>query len=88
MTSLTPRRLEGRLRVGHPEPDQPAEVGHEAVVLEWVDSPDFDTLLLDTVRATYPAAEHDRFVAHFRGLVGLWVRDAKAALQPTGGQPA
>jgi hypothetical protein len=60
----------------------------DEVVLEWVDSPAFDALLLETVRATYPAAEHDRFVAHFRGLVGLWVTDAKAALQPTGGQPA
>ena len=38
-------------------------------------SPDFDRLLVETVRATYPAAEHDRFVAHFRGLLGLWVRD-------------
>ena len=60
----------------------------DEIVLEWVDGPDFDALLLETVRATYPAAEHDRFVAHFRGLVGMWVRDAKAALQPTGGQPA
>jgi hypothetical protein len=60
----------------------------DEVVLDWVDSPDFDTLLLETVRATYPVAEHERFVAHFRGLVGLWVRDAKAAPQPTGGQPA
>ncbi|OLS97540.1 hypothetical protein BJF90_10580 [Pseudonocardia sp. CNS-004] len=55
-------------------------MGHVAdVVLEWVDGPDFDALLVDTVRATYPPEEHDRFVAHFRGLVGLWVRDAKAA---------
>jgi hypothetical protein len=43
----------------------------DEVVLEWVDSADFDALLLDTVRSTYPPAEHDRFVAHFRGLVGL-----------------
>jgi hypothetical protein len=50
----------------------------DEVVLEWVDSADFDALLLDTVRSTYPLAEYDRFVAHFRGLVGLWVRDAKA----------
>ena len=50
----------------------------DEVVLDWVDSP--DTLLVETVRATYPAAEHDRFVAHFRGLVGLWVTDAKAVL--------
>ena len=54
----------------------------DEVVLEWVDSADFDALLLDTVRSTYPPAEHDRFVAHFRGLVGLWLRDAKAALDP------
>ncbi len=27
------------------------------------------------MRSTYPAAEHDRFVAHFRGLIGLWVTD-------------
>ena len=51
------------------------------MVLEWVDGPDFDALLVETVQATYPAHEHDRFVAHFRGLVGLWVRDAKAAVQ-------
>ncbi|MFC4943705.1 ATP-grasp domain-containing protein [Pseudonocardia sp. GCM10023141] len=51
----------------------------DAVVLEWVESASFDQLLIDTVRATYPPAEHDRFIAHFRGLVGLWVHDAKAA---------
>ena len=54
----------------------------DEVVLEWVDSAEFDALLVETVRATYPAHEHDQFVAHFRGLVGMWVRDAKAATQP------
>ena len=39
------------------------------------DSADFDRLLLDTVRATYPAHEQERFVAHLRGLVGQWVRE-------------
>jgi len=47
----------------------------DALVRDWVASPAFDALLVDTVRATYPAAEHDRFVAHFRGLIGLWVAD-------------
>jgi hypothetical protein len=57
-----------------------SRLGHlDEVVLEWVDGPDFDALLVGTVRATYPPAEHDRFVAHFRGLLGLWVRDAKSA---------
>ncbi|MBA8795681.1 hypothetical protein FHX74_003317 [Friedmanniella endophytica] len=44
-------------------------------VLEWVTSPDFDVLLRDTVVATYPAHEHDRFIAHFRGLIDLWIDD-------------
>jgi hypothetical protein len=48
----------------------------DAMVLEWVASAEFDAVLVDTVRATYPAAEHDRFLAHFRGLLDAWVRDS------------
>jgi len=60
-----------------------SRLGHlDEVVLEWVDSADFDALLVETVKATYPAHEHDKFVAHFRGLVGMWVRDAKVAAIP------
>ena len=47
----------------------------DELVYEWVCSPDFDALLVDTVRATYPVPEHDRFVAHFRGLLAAWVAD-------------
>ncbi|NLG23252.1 MAG: hypothetical protein GX555_17665 [Actinomycetales bacterium] len=47
-------------------------------VLEWVDSDAFDKILLDTVRSTYPAHEHEKFLAHFRGLVGLWVKDQRS----------
>nr|WP_239580067.1 hypothetical protein [Microlunatus panaciterrae] len=57
------------------------------LVLEWVSSPQFDRLLLDTVRATYPEHEQDRFIGHFRGLIGLWVGD-EASLRgssPVGG---
>ena len=46
-----------------------------ALVRDWVDSAEFDALLLETVRKTYPEAEHDRFIAHFRGLMELWVND-------------
>lgn len=42
------------------------------VVHDWVTSPDFDRLLHETVVATYPAHEHEQFLAHFRGLLGLW----------------
>jgi hypothetical protein len=47
----------------------------DEVVLDWVGSGDFDRLLVDTVRATYPPHEHERFIAHLRGLVGQWVRE-------------
>jgi len=45
------------------------------LVLEWIQSADFDKLLVSTVRSTYPAVEHERFIAHFRGLLGLWAQD-------------
>ncbi|MEJ3657499.1 hypothetical protein WEH80_31505 [Actinomycetes bacterium KLBMP 9759] len=62
-----------------------SRLGHlDEVLLEWVAGPDFDELLVDTVRATYPVEEHERFIAHFRGLVGLWVSDTKGAAQPAG----
>ena len=48
-------------------------LGHlDAAVLDWVRSPAFDTLIVDTVRATYPPHEHDRFLGHFRGLTKAW----------------
>ncbi|MEO5833045.1 MAG: hypothetical protein ABJA16_08025 [Nakamurella sp.] len=46
-----------------------------ALVHEWVDSPEFDALLVETVKSTYPVNEHDRFIPHFRGLLGAWVTD-------------
>src|SRR5690606_16395211 len=47
-------------------------------VLEWVGSKDFDKLLVETVRATYPEHEHEQFLAHFRGLTGMWVSDQQS----------
>ena len=55
----------------------------DEIVLDWVAGPDFDRLLTDTVRSTYPAHEHDKFIAHLRGLLGLWVRDETARLRAT-----
>jgi hypothetical protein len=55
-------------------------LGHlDDVVLDWVAGADFDRLLVDTVKATYPPHEHDRFVAHLRGLLGMWVQDQSGA---------
>ncbi len=53
----------------------------DEITLDWVAGPDFDRLLVDTVRANYPAHEHDQFIAHLRGLLELWVRDESTRLQ-------
>ncbi len=50
-------------------------------VWNWVASDDFDRLLRQTVQATYPPHEQEQFVAHFRGLMDLWIKD-------NAGQPA
>jgi hypothetical protein len=47
----------------------------DALVFDWVSSADFDNLLVETVVSTYPQAEHEMFLAHFRGLISLWVKD-------------
>jgi hypothetical protein len=52
----------------------------DEIVLDWVAGPDFDDLLVQTVRAGFPPHEHDQFIAHFRGLLALWVRDEEARL--------
>jgi hypothetical protein len=45
----------------------------DEVMWEYAQSTDFDTMLAETVRATFPAYEHDKFIGHFRGLLGHWV---------------
>jgi hypothetical protein len=47
----------------------------DEIVLDWVRSDEFGSLLRETVRAAYPAHEHDRFLAHFGGLIDAWIRD-------------
>jgi hypothetical protein len=43
---------------------------------EWFTGDEFDRVLVDTVRATFPQHEHERFVAHYRGLLAAWAADA------------
>jgi hypothetical protein len=58
-------------------------LGHfDEVVLDWVRSADFDRLLVDTVRSTFPPHEHDHFIAHYRGLLGAWAADEESRLTP------
>jgi hypothetical protein len=55
----------------------------DEVVLDWVRGSEFDRLLVDTVRSTFPSHEHDHFIAHYRGLLGLWMRDEANRLNRT-----
>src|SRR6266516_1591593 len=50
----------------------------DEIVADWVAGPDFDRLLIETVRSVYPAHEHDRFIAHLRGLLELWLGEESA----------
>ncbi|HZC72332.1 MAG TPA: hypothetical protein VE442_16675 [Jatrophihabitans sp.] len=52
----------------------------DEISLDWFAGSEFDELLVSTVRSTFPRHEHDQFVEHYRGLVGLWVRDEGARL--------
>jgi len=53
----------------------------DEIVLDWVAGSGFDQLLIDTVKSVYPADEHDQFIAHLRGLTGLWVGDESGRLR-------
>jgi hypothetical protein len=47
----------------------------DEVAHEWFTSTEFDDVLVRTVRETFPAHEHEHFVAHYRGLLAAWARD-------------
>jgi hypothetical protein len=61
--------------------DEYAEFGAEALphlhelMVEYVGGEDFDGLLVETIRSTFPQHEHEHFVAHYRGLLEAWVSD-------------
>ena len=52
----------------------------DEVMLGYIDSSEFDDLLVRTVRSTFPAHEHEKFIAHYRGLMALWVKDQSAVV--------
>ena len=52
----------------------------DELVVEYVESSEFDELLVQTVTSTFPAHEHEHFVAHYRGLLAAWASDQRAAV--------
>jgi hypothetical protein len=52
------------------------QLGHvDEAMAEYIASPEFDGLLVETVTRAFPPREHEQFVAHYRGLLGAWVSD-------------
>jgi len=49
----------------------------DEAVAEYIASPEFDALLVETVTRRFPPREHEHFVAHYRGLLGAWVADQR-----------
>jgi hypothetical protein len=47
----------------------------DEIVFDWATSEEFRSLLRETVRAHYPVHEHEKFLAHFGGLIDAWIRD-------------
>jgi hypothetical protein len=49
-------------------------------MVEYIESSEFDQLLVYTVKEAFPAHEHDEFIQHYRGLLGAWAQDQRALL--------
>jgi hypothetical protein len=51
-------------------------LGHlDEIAHDWFTSTEFDAVLVRTVTTTFPQHEHERFVAHYRGLIAAWATD-------------
>ena len=52
------------------------ELAHlDETMWQQAQAPEFDAMLVQLVRSTFPPHEHDTFIAHFRGLIQLWVNE-------------
>jgi hypothetical protein len=49
------------------------------LMVDYIESDEFDDLLVSTVRSAFPSHEHDYFVAHYRGLLAAWAKDQRVA---------
>jgi len=47
--------------------------GLDEAMWELAQTPEFDDILVQTVQATFPAHEQERFIGHYRGLLRHWV---------------
>jgi hypothetical protein len=53
--------------------------GLDGLMVDYIESDEFDDLLVATMRSAFPAHEHDHFIAHYRGLLAAWAKDQRIA---------
>jgi hypothetical protein len=51
----------------------------DELTVEYFESPEFDALLVESVRSTFPEHEQEHFIEHYRGLLSAWTADQRAA---------
>ena len=51
----------------------------DEIVWNYIGSPDFDRLIVDTVKGMFPEHEHDQFIEHYRSIFARWLRDENAS---------
>ena len=47
----------------------------DEIAYAWFTSAEFDDIIVQTVRSTFPLHEHDHFTQHYRGLLASWASD-------------
>jgi hypothetical protein len=61
-------------------------LGHaREVMVAFIESAEFDRILVDAVVSTFPTHEHEQFIAHYRGLLAAWARDQRSTSPSQGG---
>jgi hypothetical protein len=54
----------------------------DEVMVDYIESEQFDDHLVRTVRAAFPEHEHERFIARYRGLISAWASDQHSPRPP------
>ncbi|MBA2724406.1 MAG: hypothetical protein H0U53_00295 [Actinobacteria bacterium] len=49
----------------------------DEVMVDFIESPDLDEILVEVVQTQFPRHEHEYFIAHYRGLLSAWATDQR-----------
>jgi hypothetical protein len=54
----------------------------DEVMVDYIESDQFHHHLVRTIRAAFPAHEHEQFIARYRGLLSAWASDQRTPHPP------